>query len=95
MGKETRNLSLDAICGFFIIIMMLWHTRIISEKMYHIEHFLYFFMPWFYFKAGMFAKYGQGLNRDSINKSFKRLLIPCIIFAIYGATRSRTSNCSA
>lgn len=41
-------------------------------------------MPWFYFKAGMFAKYGQGLNRDSINKSFKRLLIPCIIFAIYG-----------
>lgn len=82
--NTTRDLSLDAICGFFIIIMMLWHTRLITEEMYHLEHFFYFFMPWFYFKAGMFAKYGQGFDKDSINKSFKRLLIPCFIFAIYG-----------
>jgi len=81
---KERDLSLDAVCGFFIIIMMLWHTRLITEEMYHAEHFFYFFMPWFYFKSGMFAKYGEVVNKENVTKLARRLLVPCVIFAIYG-----------
>lgn len=83
-SNTTRDKSLDSVCGFFIIIMMLWHTGFISERMYHVEHFFYFFVPWFFYKAGMFARYGQGLNKEALISSFNRLIVPCFIFALYG-----------
>lgn len=41
-----------------------------------------FFMPWFFFKAGMFFK--QRTLTEEIHKSFKRLLVPYIYFTVLG-----------
>lgn len=82
-----RNESVDSVAGIMILYMVFTHVC----QHYHwehtttylvMEHFLYFFMPWFYFKAGMFFKVGN--NKDVIEKSAKRLIKPFLIYSLVG-----------
>lgn len=87
---KQRYLYLDWLCGFFIIHMILGH---ISQSQYAqvedksffilVNRLFFFFMPWFFFKNGMFFK--KDSNYKGFNKkSFRRLMIPFIIFSLIG-----------
>lgn len=78
---KKRDHSLDFACGLMTINMILYHVAAFTEVRY-IGRLLFFFMPWFFFKAGMFNK--ANLERKVIVKSFKRLMIPFIFFSIIG-----------
>ena len=82
-----RNESVDSIAGIMILYMVFTHVC----QHYHwehatlyivMEHLLYFFMPWFFFKAGMFFKIGN--NNDVFIRSTKRLLKPFILYSLIG-----------
>lgn len=84
--QDSRNKALDAGCGVMVIWMMLYHTfqnaqicDSLSEILFSI---FYFFMPWFFYKAGIFWK--PKPIRTVIKTGLKRLFIPYLIFSIIG-----------
>lgn len=81
--SESRMAYLDLIAGVMIINMILVHLDCLTEIGFGIiTKYFSFFMPWFFFKAGMFAK-NEPMTLCAI-KSFKRLIIPFLIYGIIG-----------
>ena len=81
---NKRVFYLDNLSGLLIIEMIfLCHIRILSVMipdsgfLYQLQYFLIFFMPWFFFKSGMF--YGRNLKHD-ITKDAKKLLVPFVYY---------------
>ena len=88
--KKGRADYLDVISGLLIIHMIVGHT-IQFSGLYgtgvfydNISRVLFFFMPWFYFKAGLFIS-RKGDLRSWIEKDARRLLVPYVIFTIIGS----------
>lgn len=82
-----RNDAIDSVAGLLIIYMVFTHIMQIfgfaDLKVYAIlQNCLYFFMPWFFFKAGMF--YRKDDNKVAIKKSIKRLIKPFIFYSLIG-----------
>ena len=82
-----RNKSIDSAAGLMILYMVFTHVcqhyGFNQSRMYVIlEHGFFFFMPWFFFKAGMFFKPGD--SKEVIQKSAQRLLRPFVIYSIIG-----------
>lgn len=77
-----RNIHLDWICGLLIIHMIGGHIAQFMHERYILDSVFFFFMPWFFFKSGMFHK----IKKEDviIIKSAKRLLIPFIVFSLIG-----------
>lgn len=81
-----RIVSLDIITGILIIHMIFGHimrfAHCIDTDLYHYTSILLsFFMPWFFFKSGMF------LHSDclkTIKSSLKSLILPFIKFSFLG-----------
>lgn len=76
---ERRETHLDVICGVMILWMILVHvfqtTHLTESSVYlTLYRILFFFMPWFCFKAGMFEKTMP--DKVCFEKNFKRLMIP-------------------
>lgn len=83
MGK--RIYYLDSVSAILLIHMIVGHCCQWSQTYtYYISwtYWLNFFMPWFFFKAGMFFK--RRPLAEEFHKSFHRLLIPYICFTILG-----------
>ena len=80
-----RNLYLDNIAGFFIMYMMIMHSCLfVKDDSYQIVgRFVYFFMPWFFYKGGAFFK-EKGSEKEFVLTSFRRLIIPYIIVSLIG-----------
>lgn len=83
-----RHKYLDNLTGLLIIQMIfLCHVRIIAvgvpddSFLYHLQYFLVFFMPWFFYKSGMF--YAHRVEKDALVKDSKKLLLPFAIYALY------------
>ena len=75
-----RQRSIDAVAGIMIIYMIAWHFGILpKEKPFDC---LFFFMPWFFYKSGIFYK--KKNIRDYIIKGVKKLLYPYVIFSFLG-----------
>lgn len=75
--KSSRNESIDSVAGLMIIYMVFTHvmqgfgqTHVECYKI--LERFLYFFMPWFFFKAGMFFRITD--NRTFVKKKRKEII---------------------
>lgn len=80
-----RLYYLDAVGGILLIHMIIGHCCQWSQTFSVYQTWTYwldFFMPWFFFKAGMFFK--QRPVKDELGKSFRRLIIPYIYFSIIG-----------
>lgn len=85
-----RQLYPDIACGFLIIHMIFGHITQ-HAGLWHGQTSLYFFwcsliffmMPWFFFKAGMYFRLKDTLVE--IKASAKRLLIPFALFSFFGA----------
>ena len=85
---NTRILHYDALCGMMLLIVM--HHHIcgmcgIEDSPIHMlpYKFLYFYMAYFFFKAGVFFQPKKTIKEVCI-QSFKRLLVPYAVFGIIG-----------
>ena len=82
-----RNNSLDVISGILIIWMLFYHvfqkSGMTSSPIYvYALRCLYFFLPWFFYKSGMFHKEmppGQVFVRQG-----KKLIGPFVLFTLIG-----------
>lgn len=86
--NSCRNLSLDWISGILMIKIILMHMTPsfdiawFQEFNHFLGYTLFMFMPWFFFKAGMYNK-PTHLHR-CFKTSAKRLLLPWLIFGLFG-----------
>lgn len=79
---KDRDISLDWICGLLVVHMILLHISQWAKVDYVLEDILFFFMPWFFFKSGMFHKVKE--ERIVVKDSVRRLLVPFIVFTLLG-----------
>lgn len=80
-----RDKTLDFVAGVLMLIVLLHHAGILKSGPYTIMHVFNFFMPWFFFKAGMFHKYGVRLNKQLLLKYCKRYVVPlffCLVTSL-------------
>ena len=83
---SKRDNTLDCACGILIIHMILGHifqwTQLTTTHFYQWMNILYFFMPWFFFKAGIFYK--KTPVKKVFSTSFHRLIVPFIALSLIG-----------
>lgn len=79
-----RDYSLDAACGLMIIYMIYGHICAWSgvQQIELFPRLLFYFMPWFFFKSGMFFR-EKTLKKEFVN-GVKKLIVPYIVFSIIG-----------
>lgn len=83
--KNERQRGLDTLAGVLITYMILYHciqhVGLIDSILYNMLHrFFFFFMAWFYFKAGLFHKVKS--ERQVFISTTRRLLKPFAIFTL-------------
>lgn len=83
MAKQREH-SLDAVCGLLIIYMIYGHICLWTgvEQVEIFPRLLFFFMPWFFFKSGMFYK--PRPLKDELSGGARRLLVPYVVFSLIG-----------
>lgn len=81
---KQRDTYLDAVGGIMILYMIYGHICLWTElrQFEVLSRLLFFFMPWFFFKSGMF--YRKVPMREVVMKGWKRLLVPYLVFSIVG-----------
>lgn len=84
-----RILWIDNLSGLLILqLIFLCHVRILASSipntnfLYDIQYFLVFFMPWFFYKSGMFFK--EKSFGEELSQSARKLLIPFGIYSVIG-----------
>lgn len=83
---KTRSRDIDAVAGLMVLTMVYCHIQVEYDGLgvYRYWNVLFhFFMPWFFFKAGMFHKIQEGFFVTA-KKSSKRLLVPFLFFSAIG-----------
>ena len=85
MGKDNlieREHYIDVIAGIMIFWMILGHCSFFSHQSVPFYSLLSFYMPWFFYKSGMFFA-----SRDSVSllkKDSKKLLRYYLIYSAIG-----------
>jgi len=76
MTQKKRLEYIDVVAGIMIIWMILGHCRLFSHHQLPFPNYLSFYMPWFFYKSGIFFKTKdekQLLSKDSVK--FLRIFI--------------------
>lgn len=87
---KVRNHAFDFLCGVCIIRMMMRHAMETCQ-LHHagfwpaLLHWTFFFMSFFFFKAGYFNKTVQGNTLDFLKKKSKQLLVPYVVWGVLGS----------
>ena len=87
LTSKKRDSSLDAICGLFIMYMIMGHASqwadIENDDFIVVSKYIMFmFMAWFFYKSGMFHK--QMEFDEVIKRNVKKLLYPFVCYTIIG-----------
>lgn len=80
---KSRQDYLDIVAGILIIFMVYHHAFPNSVLDVWLSRFLFFYMSWFFFKAGLFFK-KEATLKDVIYKSARRLMLPFVVFSVIG-----------
>lgn len=86
---KQRNNAFDLLCGICIIRMVMLHITNncgfgADSWWVPIMDWSYYFMSFFFFKAGYFNKTISGNSREFIGKKFKQLIIPYLVWGAIG-----------
>ena len=86
---KERNHTFDFLCGICIIRMICLHTITFcghkdDEWWLEVMGWSFFFMCFFFFKAGYFNKTVSGDTKAYITDKTKRLLIPYVVWGTIG-----------
>lgn len=85
ISNRKRILYLDSVGGLLLIYMIMGHCFQWAKMADIFDKYAYwlgFFMPWFFFKGGMFYK--PKSFHEEIKSGYKRLIVPFIWFSIIG-----------
>lgn len=87
--RKERSHAFDALCGLCIVRMMMLHITNMcgfnDEAWWQIVmDWTYFFIPFFFFKAGYFNKSVVGDTVDFVRGKAKRLLLPYVVWGLIG-----------
>lgn len=83
---KQRNVALDWLSGIMMIKIIIMHAIMyysipwLNETALIMDIVLFMYMPWFFFKAGMYVK-AQPL-RETLPNAYSRLMVPWIIFGV-------------
>lgn len=85
---KSRNISFDFISAILILYMIFCHVmqwaKLTHTDCYLIlQRFMFFFMAWFFFKSGIYAKVDVNIKKYIV-KNAKVLLFPTLLFTIMG-----------
>ncbi|MBQ7157451.1 MAG: acyltransferase [Bacteroidaceae bacterium] len=86
---KQRNHAFDLLCGICIIRMMMLHITNAcgfgnDEWWTRVMQWSYYFMSFFFFKAGYFNKTVSGDSKSYCIDKFKRLMIPYFVWGFIG-----------
>lgn len=85
---EERNNALDIVAGILIIRMIFGHyltmANLDGSVLFKSMNVLFFFMPWFFFKSGMFCPAEKKDNKTFLSNNLKKLIIPYTFFSFIG-----------
>lgn len=87
---KQRNHAFDLLCGICIVRMMMLHVMSFCQMQNQdwwmvVMHWTYFFMSFFFFKAGYFNKTLQGDTCTFLVKKTKQLIVPYVVWGVLGA----------
>lgn len=78
-----RDVQIDVISGIFIIYMVYYHICQYCGRASILHPVFFFFMPWFFYKSGMYFKHNSNYA-EMLKKDARTLLIPYISFGAIG-----------
>lgn len=86
-ANSSRDTSIDTVGGLMVVYMIfghIWSNCEMEDTLFRnaLTSLLNCFMPWFFFKAGMFFRPMKTL--DLLKKDFRRLVIPFCVFTFVG-----------
>ena len=87
---KQRNHAFDLLCGICIVRMILLHISGYCGVSTHpvwveVMHWSFYFMSFFFFKAGYFNKTIDGNSWEFCKKKFKQLMIPYYVWGAIGS----------
>lgn len=80
-----RNHGYDAVAGILMIVVIMLHGGVLKSTPLSIMHFFNFFMPWFFFKAGLFHKETEKNTKATLWKYTKRYIVPMFFCSLTSA----------
>ena len=88
-GQRVRNHAFDILCGICIVRMVVLHIMGFTgqrdvEWWDQVMLWTYYFMSFFFFKAGSFCRGVGGGNRSYLLDRSKRLLAPYLSSGLIG-----------
>lgn len=87
---KKRNNAFDLLCGICIVRMVMNHITgacgfASADWWVPVMDWSYFFMSFFFFKAGYFNKTVDGNSKEFCKKKFKQLMIPYMVWGAIGS----------
>lgn len=79
---KERLSYIDDVAGIMIIWMILGHCTFFSGFSVPFYSVLGFYMPWFFYKSGMFFRKRNWL--ELIKKDYKKFIIPFVVYSLIG-----------
>lgn len=83
-----RNVGFDFIAALLILYMifghvMQWSKLTNTDSYLFCQRIFFFFMAWFFFKSGIYAKHDVNL-KEYVVKNVRQLLLPVLYFTLLG-----------
>ena len=77
-----RKKYIDAVAGLMIVWMIFGHLQQVTGYFVKIPQILFFFMPWFYYKAG--ALHTERPFYEILNRGWQKFMKPFIVYGVIG-----------
>lgn len=88
MHNSKRTVYFDVATGILIVNMVMGHlmgmSSIHDTDLNHIRNVFFFFMPWFFFKSGIFCSDVQIDCKAFVNKCQRKYMRPYVFFSFFG-----------
>lgn len=88
INATHRDNTLDIVAGILIIRMIFGHYMVMCHLkdsiLYESLNLLFFYMPWFFYKSGMFCSSNRKNTQQYLISNTKKFIIPYIFFSVAG-----------
>ena len=87
-NKVVRDKTFDVITGIFIVRIIFGHYMSLLHLndclLFQSMNVLFFFMPWFFFKSGVFCSSQRKNVKSFLGDNVRKFLLPYVLFTIVG-----------
>ena len=77
-----RKQYIDVVAGLMILWMVIGHLQQVTGYYLDYPNILFFFMPWFYYKAGALSK--DHVLRETANRGGQKFIKPFVVYGLIG-----------